>query len=367
MNNLTAGNPVAHSIRLYYEGDSTIYEGMPLCYNYDTTTNWFGGTVTDGAVTATNTTAEGAQNEGKYIRVEDVGNDGIMSLAGVVKRGGWCGKTGPRVVDVYVPNGAIVPVRSGIATTRMCTVFGIQSGSDAFETAIYGTRSANCAIAMETVDRATDEGLCLAQLFSPLAFNKGSQDHDYEAFKVGVGLEAGDLNFMKEYVQINSTGGTFKTRWWETDIVTDGVGCPYGGVISSTLRLFAASKAQGSDVVNTYINTQLDTAATIAAGVELKNLYLRLNGAAGVLTDADSVSNIYMENGFPVGTLRNYQIYSTTGGADNLDAFLACAAINNISAIAMTGDHAFDTSDYCMRVSIANVIYYIPLMNNRGD
>lgn len=365
-------DPKARRISVYYEGTSTIREGMPVCYNYDVTTNWLGVssidfTTTANSLTESTTTAEGSQNEGKFIRVEDVGNDGIMAFAGVVAGADHDGEVGPRALDIYIPNGAIVPIRAGIATTRMQTVFGILSGSDAFETAIYGTRSANCAIAAETVNRSETEGLCLAYLYTPLAFNRGSQDQDYEAFKVGVGTSSGDINVMKEYWEIWSTGGTFKTRWWETDIRADGVGCPYGGVISSTLRLFAASKAQGSDVVNTYINTQLDAAATVAAGVELKNVYLRLAGASGVLTAADTVSNIYLENGLPTGTLRNYQIYSETGGVDNLDAFIAADAIAGLSALAMTADHTFDTSDYCMRVSIGGTIYYIPLMNNRGD
>jgi hypothetical protein len=55
--NLTAGNPRAHRIRVYYEGSNTITEGMSLCYNHDTTTNWFGGSQTAGTITASTTTA----------------------------------------------------------------------------------------------------------------------------------------------------------------------------------------------------------------------------------------------------------------------------------------------------------------------
>lgn len=367
MDNLTAGNPVAHAIRVYYEGSSTIYTGMPLCYNYDTTTNWFGGTVSDGVVSATNTTAEGSQNEGKYIRVEDVGNDGIMAFAGVVKKGGWCGRTGPRVLDVYVPNGAIVPVRSGIATTRQQTVFGILSGSDAFETAIYGTRSANCAIAMETnADTATTEGLCLAQLYHPLAFNKGSQDQDYEAFKVGVGTSSGDINCMKEYWEIWSTGGTFKTRWWETDIRADGCSCPYGGVISATLRFFAASDAQGDACVNTYINTQFDSGSIIGAGVSVKNLYLRLYDNGATMTSANYLCNLYLENHVDSSSGSNYQIYSYVHGSDGLDAFIYAPNNKSLGAVAATGDTAHDASDICIPVNVGGTTYYVVAQDSLG-
>ena len=47
MDNLTAGNPVAHRVRVYYEGSNTIYEGMLLHYNHDTTTNCFVGSVSE--------------------------------------------------------------------------------------------------------------------------------------------------------------------------------------------------------------------------------------------------------------------------------------------------------------------------------
>ncbi|KKK79843.1 hypothetical protein LCGC14_2829430, partial [marine sediment metagenome] len=102
--NLTAGNPRAHAVRVYYFGTSTIYEGMPVCYD-NSTTNWFGGSVSNGEVTASTTTAEGSQNEGKYIRVENPNADNVSMFAGVVKKGGWVGKIGPRVLDIYIPNG----------------------------------------------------------------------------------------------------------------------------------------------------------------------------------------------------------------------------------------------------------------------
>jgi len=62
-----ADDPRAVRISVYYEGEDTINEGMPLCYNYLSTDNWSGITKADG--TESSTTAEGSQNEGKWIRV----------------------------------------------------------------------------------------------------------------------------------------------------------------------------------------------------------------------------------------------------------------------------------------------------------
>ncbi len=244
MDNLTAGNPRAHRVRLYYDGTATINEGMPLCYNYLTTENWWGGSVSDGAVSATNTTAEGSQNEGKYIRVcspvivstddgtpssgsklitsttsgdysefndlevgmwvvvtgtditngtykvtavtqgEDSVTAGTVTLdmddasgttadvaisinnysyhAGAVAKGGWVGQTGPKVLDVYVPNGAIVPIR----TDKSCVIGdGLGLGNTAYEAITGDGEAAPCATSMEVVNRSSVDGVVLAKLY----------------------------------------------------------------------------------------------------------------------------------------------------------------------------------------------------------
>jgi len=35
-------DPKATRISVYYTESSTIYEGMPVCYEFDATTNWLG-------------------------------------------------------------------------------------------------------------------------------------------------------------------------------------------------------------------------------------------------------------------------------------------------------------------------------------
>ena len=56
--------------RVLYEGTDTIYEGMALCYIYDTTTNVIGYSRSEGgdedSQTTPTTTDEGYQNECKF-------------------------------------------------------------------------------------------------------------------------------------------------------------------------------------------------------------------------------------------------------------------------------------------------------------
>jgi len=163
MDNLTAGNPRAHRVRVYYEGTSTIKEGAPLSYNYDTTTNWFGGSVSIGAVTASTTTAEGSQNEGKYIRVEDVTADNQEFFAGVVAKGGWVGKAGPRTLDIYVPNGAIVPIWTDKSVAIKDPLY-LEHGQLTLVNATQVGMGHRVGVCVETIDRSSTAGLALARL-----------------------------------------------------------------------------------------------------------------------------------------------------------------------------------------------------------
>jgi hypothetical protein len=150
----------AEKKRVLYEGTSVIYEGMPLCYNYDSTTNIDGYDKTDGAGT---TTDEGHQNEGKYNRVEDPVTANLAFFAGVVAGSDWSGKTGTGGIwlDIYVPNGAVVPVRTDASTTVGVTLLGIANGST-----LCASGGRAIALAMETVDRSTDNDIVLAILDS---------------------------------------------------------------------------------------------------------------------------------------------------------------------------------------------------------
>lgn len=181
MDNLTAGNPVAHRVRVYYEASTIIKEGQPVAYNYDTTVNWFGGSVADdGTITASTTTAEGSQNIGKYVRVEDITADNAEFFAGVVTRGGWVGKAGPRVVDIYVPNGAIVPIWTDKDITIKDRLY-LEHGQITLVNATQVGMGLCVGIANETVNRSGGAGICLAKL-------TGASESSVHGGTLGVGL-----------------------------------------------------------------------------------------------------------------------------------------------------------------------------------
>ncbi len=156
----------AEKKRVLYEGTSVIYQGMPVCYNFDTTDNIDGYDIVDGAGS---TTDEGHQNEGKYVRVEDPAADNIQWFAGVVagtEHEGVTG-TGEKWLEIYIPNGAIVPVRTDQNCLIGQTILAVTTASQELGVPLV-TDSRAVAVAMETIDRGT-AGLVLARL-SPNQF-----------------------------------------------------------------------------------------------------------------------------------------------------------------------------------------------------
>ena len=161
-------DPKARRITVYFVGETTIYEGMPVCYD-NSTTNWIGVdgssidfTTTASSVTEGTTTADGYLNEGKFIRVELPNADNCGMFAGVVAGADHAGEVGPRALDIYVPNGAVVPVRTDQNCLLDQTILAIQSGEEELGVPI-STDGRPVAIARETIDRGT-AGLVLAEL-----------------------------------------------------------------------------------------------------------------------------------------------------------------------------------------------------------
>lgn len=111
----------------------TVYEGMPVCYMYDTTNNVLGINKATNAKGAT--TAEGYQNEGKFLIVELPEIDNQDWFGGVVAAGPWCNKSvatlATKWLDVYEPNGAVVPVRAAVKCVSGRTILAMTDDGQA--------------------------------------------------------------------------------------------------------------------------------------------------------------------------------------------------------------------------------------------
>jgi len=145
----------------------TLYAGMPLCYQFDTTTNVLGWDKENSEEGTT--TAEGYQNEGKFMIVDLPDSDNIHAFAGVAVANSWTGSSTvaddeSKWLDVYIPNGAIVPVRTDVDCTVGRTILSVESASQELTVPLSASTARPVAIAGETVDRSETSGLTLAKL-----------------------------------------------------------------------------------------------------------------------------------------------------------------------------------------------------------
>lgn len=378
MDNLSWGNPVAHRVRVHFNtASAVIYEGMPVCYNYDTTVNWAGGSVSDGAVTASTTLTAGspATAAAKYLEVEEPSANNIQWFAGVVARGGWCGKTTSatagvgQLLDIYVPNGAIVPVRTDSNCLIGQTILAITTGSQELGVPL-ATDSRAVAISEETYNRGT-AGLVLAKL-DPSLFMY--QDHAGTALSVddadtttSVMVNHSNIKFLGSatcdrplYMIGELAGGgaglngMFKFRTYVSSTMTNCV-----QVVCANLHLKddGVLKAVGGGEYDSCFYATIETEETSSLAV-LTTLSVCAYQAAYYLDESETTpAHAYIlgvPSGFAAGT---YQ----------WDGLLIAQSAGAIGAAASPSGPAFGAGDIMIPCRIGDTTYYLPALVDSGS
>ena len=353
--------------RVYYTETSMIYEGMPVCYEFDATSNVLGYDKGAGGdvvcQTTPETTAEGNQNEGKFIRVEDPDANNIQYFAGVVAGTSYAGMTGPRWLDIYVPNNAIVPVRTDLNCLVGQTILAVTTGSQELGVPL-ATDSRAVAVAEETKDRGT-AGIVLARLSLDQFMY---QDHGGSALSVDDAATSvaslvnhanieflGSATYSRVLYMIGELKGTsaalngmFKFRTYVncTPVSLVQVLCANLHIKSSGTLIYGSGEYNSS----VYATIETESATPNLGGVNIcayqAALYLTESGGAP--------ANVHVL-GIPNGTPTQF------------DGLLRTQSDAALSISDMTADHTFDTSDKVLPIKIGNTEWYIPLMNNKGD
>ncbi len=328
-------NSAARRKRVYYTETSTIYEGMPVCYDYDATTNILGYDKAAGgdasSQSSPTTTAEGYQNEGKFLRVEDPTDNNLMHFAGVVAGTSYAGLIGPRWLDIYIPNGAIVPVRCDVDTTVGITVLAITVDSQELGQPISGT-SRPVAIAMETeTDLDSTAGITLAKL-DPNLFTY--QNLDGTALSIGAGTASLRLNEI--VITTAHTGGYFNNFLVLTTDTGDMAAA--GGVcgINSTTYITGSQTSGG---YNRAILATLSLAgSTLNSGsINVFGLMAQLTGSL-TNTEVGHCSGAMIEWALSEApnTGKSEVLYLYAAGAENVNAMI------NMSSAGEQCDYIFD-------------------------
>lgn len=223
-------NAMKKRVRWYNRESSaeTLYEGQPVCYMFDTTTNILGYDKGAGghpeSQSSPTTTAEGYQNEGKFLIVEKPYSDNLQWFAGVVAPGSWCNKsiaaTSYEWIDIFIPNGAIVPVRTDVSSTVGRTVVALESDSQALTYPLSATQGRPVGICEETVDRTSTNGLCLVKLDPDLFLY---QDNTGDAL---IAASTGTSDLVVNRINITSaqTSGLCCALWVQAAVTAGGTG-----------------------------------------------------------------------------------------------------------------------------------------------
>ena len=370
-------NSNADRKRVKYTGDSTIREGMPLCYNFDTTDNILGydkGAGGDVVCQSTpETTAEGNQNEGKFLEVEDPTASNLVHFAGVVAGTSYEGMAGPRWLDIYVPNGATVPVRCDVDTTTGLTILAVTSGQQ--ELGFLTADSRPIAIAMET-EIALDgtAGITLAKL-DPGMFN-----FNYGASASAYAETPGNYPVNYQYVEFKADAASLSflqdnRLLYDADMESGQV-----TVLNNYLHFTGTNDAVAASYIRGSVNlVHLDGCTLNSGSLVIAGCLAQLGGTPTAFTACSKATGLWVD----IGTLhpdagRLSMIYVSENGTSYADtvfdfyiprtdyfAMFDSSALSGTHhpIVAMTGDHTFDSNDKALKCDIGGTTYYIPLID----
>lgn len=387
--------------KVYYEGTSTLYEGMPVCYNYDSTSNILG--VDPYTNTASTTTTEGYQNEGKFLRVENVSSTNQQFFAGVVVGNSWdtVSTVGPCWLDIFVPNGAMVPVRSTANCTLGSTILGLSSGVQGLAATTDLGSILPVAIAMETVDRSSTNGLVLAKLTG----SAGVLTAMNASFAPTRALTTGDAAGVRINISnLLTSAGTGGPRTWGLYITGDKTsgevsvaGCDDAGIrvniscrtVNTSVYTFRGlncavtnGNSSGSDpgTVGTLENlistaTKSGSTTTTQIGLEIVcenygtvsdtfgglKIDLRNEGAAATAEYGIRVTNT---NNSVAGAVNAVIQVDETGANTGFTNFLYVPTAADLGVIAASGDITFTTSDKLIPIKVGSTTYYLVATDN---
>ena len=145
--------------------------GQPVSYNSDITADWKELTINrlTGDFGGENATAyaEGAQAyNGRFLIVEEVSVDEPSAFAGIIAVLGSKKGADGDIIEIYIPNGAVVPVYTDKNIVRLDRLY-LEDGEQTFVNATQAGMGPCVGIAYETVDRSSTAGLVWAKIVHP--------------------------------------------------------------------------------------------------------------------------------------------------------------------------------------------------------
>lgn len=346
-------DPIAETKAVYFRPDSStdvVRVGDLVCYNWDLETDYKERDETP--ISGGTAYAEGAQNyNGRLFVVEKPATANLPHFAGVVSRLGALAGADGDLIEIFIPNGATVPVMIDMDTETGRTIVGVRDG--AYEGSYPGRP---IGIAMEEVIANAADALCWVKL-DPSKFMWG-----YDGSSVQTSLLIDDecgsaftLNQMK--VESAHTAGRLKV--FSARAFLTGAG---SSRVADFELVLTGTEATVSQVLNLtlWIEPSATWQATYADGAAAMRICIGSSAThpdmTGLGLSGISFQNYLVETGGEPEFL--YPFWFHCGSGCKWDGLFYCDAAG-LGIVSCGGDHTILTDDKLVPIKIGGVTHYL--------
>jgi hypothetical protein len=355
-------DPIAESKRVFFRPTTTtdvLRVGDLVCYNSDLVSDHKERTVDPTHLGLTiDTYAEGEQEfTGRLFIVEKPKTANLDAFAGVVKCLGPKAGADGDMIEIWIPNGAVLPVMCDQDCINNRTIVGVRDG--AYEGSYPGRP---IGIAKETYARSAADGLVWVKV-DPNMFLWQHNSTDYDGLIIDAECGA---SFTLNHIRLETahTAGTAVAQ--STRLVLNGAGTGYAGQFEVDIAAAITTTFRVLDLV-LWLTADAAWQATYADGSAVVRICIGSNAAhpdlAGLGLSGISFQNYLNETSGAPEFL--YPFWFHSGAGSKWDGLLYCDS-SDLGITAATGDTAHDGSDFCIPVMIDGDVYYLIAQDSTG-
>lgn len=378
-------DPIAVAKRVFWRPvtEATLKVGQPVCYSSDSIYDYQGRSVDPVHLGLTRDTyAEGEQEKtARLLVVEEPLTANLNAFAGIVKCLGPKAGADGDFIEIWIPNGAVLPCYIDQSVTLDETILGIRDGEADVSYPGNGVTNPGrpIGVAKETIDRGTP-GMCWVKI-DPNMFSCQYGVSDSAYLKVDGGSAVN-----KKYVEIVDAtpviGFLNDSRLLYDGIMTEG----QLTVANDFLHFTGSNTAAAASYIRGGVSlVHLDGCTLNSASLVVAGFHAQLGGTPAAFTACSKACALWVDVGVKVnptaGTYSMIYVSENSDGAyfcdtvfdfyvprtDYFAKFDASAEGGAHHCIyAMTGDHTTGATDRALKCDIGGTTYYIPLYDGLG-
>lgn len=352
-------DPIAVTKRVFWRpvtSATVLKVGQPVCYNSDAVVDHKERTSDPAHIGITqHTYAQGAQDfTGRLFIVEEPLTANLHAFAGFVKSLGPKAGADGDMIEIFIPNGAIIPVWTDLECTEDRTIIGIRNGE---ADASFPGRAVG--IAKESKDRSSTNGLVWAKVSDDLFM------YQYQASSLNVPDEA-TAYYRVNYCHVTTAHSGGSVKLLDMKLTLTGTGnASRGGCAAFQTIVSAAITGVAHGICS--ILSFTDDAGMTATYSEMSAALCLIVETKTTTTAADFTGlgiaaisiGLYLDESVGAPT-HCYPIQINTDSSKaQFDGLFRAERRACIGMVACGGDHTILTSDYLIPINVQGTTYYI--------